>query len=462
MKYGTSGFRNDAKKIIEISFKIGEIIAYLTTSKNENFGIMITASHNKYIDNGVKIVDMKGNMIEKDYEIILEKYVNDEFEILKKRDYFSPKKIFIGHDTRNSYFEIQNEIVKGIRSVTENVKIVYLGYVTTPQHHFLVKYNNENSDFYINKYNCISLFSMHFDDLIIDCANGVGFIALSKLNELWNLKMNLVNTKIYNYNLLNHESGSDYVINEQLLPYDNKFNNMLGCSLDGDADRFIFYYFDDSIKILDGDYIALLYLLAVNKHIDKRFSIGYIHTPYTNGAIIDYIKNMNSNINIICTATGVKNLHYEALKYDISVYFESNGHGTILINNNELLENSFFKHVKMLNNEVVGDGISGIFCVNYFLKCLNMNHIEWYNIVQKNGFILYKKEVENKDIYKTNKIGDRLYEPIETQNKLDILMEEHNCFCFIRPSGTENIIRIYIESNLNIEYIKDQIDSLIN
>ena len=76
------------KKLLIYLLKLGEIIAYLTTSKNENFGIMITASHNNYIDNGVKIVDRKGNMIEKDYEIILEKYVNDEFEILKKKDYF--------------------------------------------------------------------------------------------------------------------------------------------------------------------------------------------------------------------------------------------------------------------------------------------------------------------------------------------------------------------------------------
>ena len=41
MKYGTSGFRDDAKKIIEISFKIGEIIAYLTTSKNEHLHLFI-------------------------------------------------------------------------------------------------------------------------------------------------------------------------------------------------------------------------------------------------------------------------------------------------------------------------------------------------------------------------------------------------------------------------------------
>ena len=75
MKYGSSGFRDDAKKIINISFKIGVIVAYLTVTENDHFGIMITASHNKYLDNGVKIVDRNGNMIKRDYEIILEKYI---------------------------------------------------------------------------------------------------------------------------------------------------------------------------------------------------------------------------------------------------------------------------------------------------------------------------------------------------------------------------------------------------
>jgi len=38
------------------------------------------------------------------------------------------------------------------------------------------------------------------------------------------------------------------------------------------------------------------------------------------------------NMNIIVAPTGVKHLHKEAAKYDIGVYFESNGHGTILAN----------------------------------------------------------------------------------------------------------------------------------
>ena len=57
MKYGTSGFRDEAEKIIDISNKIGLIICYLSLQNNLNYGIMITASHNEYLDNGVKIVN---------------------------------------------------------------------------------------------------------------------------------------------------------------------------------------------------------------------------------------------------------------------------------------------------------------------------------------------------------------------------------------------------------------------
>lgn len=35
------------------------------------------------------------------------------------------------------------------------------------------------------------------------------------------------------------------------------------------------------------------------------------------------------NIPVVCVPTGVKHLHHEAKKYDIGVYFEANGHGTV-------------------------------------------------------------------------------------------------------------------------------------
>jgi phosphoacetylglucosamine mutase len=43
---------------------------------------------------------------------------------------------------------------------------------------------------------------------------------------------------------------------------------------------------------------------------------------------IYYFKKVKAS----CVPTGVKHLHHEAQKYDISVYFEANGHGTVIKN----------------------------------------------------------------------------------------------------------------------------------
>ena len=87
-------------------------------------------------------------------------------------------------------------------------------------------------------------------------------------------------------------------------------------------------------------------------------------------------------------------------------------------NNNEELNNEDeIQRINILNNKVVGDGISGIFCVLYFLKQLNISYKDWFHLVIKNNNLLYKKEVNDKSIFKTNEVGDRLIEPIEIQNQ---------------------------------------------
>ena len=146
MNYGTAGFRDRADKIIDISFKIGRIITYLAIIKNQNFGIMITASHNEYQDNGVKIVDYNGQMIDSEYESTIENYINDKEEIGKYLEILSPKKILIGYDSRLSCNKIKSEIIKGIHSISDKTGIIDYGKVTTPQHHYLVSINSNDKD----------------------------------------------------------------------------------------------------------------------------------------------------------------------------------------------------------------------------------------------------------------------------------------------------------------------------
>lgn len=72
--------------------------------------------------------------------------------------------------------------------------------------------------------------------------------------------------------------------------------------------------------------------------------LGIVQTAYANGASTDYLKQ--SGLEVIVTPTGVKYLHEKASEYDIGIYFEANGHGTILFSD------SFTHWVEARNNEL--------------------------------------------------------------------------------------------------------------
>jgi phosphoacetylglucosamine mutase len=67
-KYGTAGFRYDSDIIKKIAFRVGISVAYCSNLLQEPIGIMITASHNKYTDNGIKLVKHDGEYLTKELE----------------------------------------------------------------------------------------------------------------------------------------------------------------------------------------------------------------------------------------------------------------------------------------------------------------------------------------------------------------------------------------------------------
>eukprot|EP00953_Heterococcus_sp_UTEX-ZZ885_P016265 9152-Heterococcus_DN1.PRE.6 len=62
--------------------------------------------------------------------------------------------------------------------------------------------------------------------------------------------------------------------------------------------------------------------------LNHRLSFAVVQTAYANGAATAFMKQRN--IRVVMAATGVKFLHHEACKQDVGVYFEANGHGTVL------------------------------------------------------------------------------------------------------------------------------------
>lgn len=77
---------------------------------------MITASHNPEDDNGIKLIDPNGEMLEKTWEIIATEFVNMDIPSTEgiitriassqKIDEFEPAKVMIGRDTRSVAYSV--------------------------------------------------------------------------------------------------------------------------------------------------------------------------------------------------------------------------------------------------------------------------------------------------------------------------------------------------------------------
>lgn len=139
----------------------------------------------------------------------------------------------------------------------------------------------------------------------------------------------------------------------------------LMCSFDGDADRIVFHAFlslsnDPGIEsgdmkrqkasdgtvvelntfpsfqwtLFDGDKIAALVALLLSQeltaaNLSDSFKLGVVQTAYANGASTLFFRK--NGIPVVFAKTGVKYLHHKAQEYDLGVYFEANGHGTVLL-----------------------------------------------------------------------------------------------------------------------------------
>ena len=58
-------------------------------------------------------------------------------------------------------------------------------------------------------------------------------------------------------------------------------------------------------------------------------TIGFVQTYYANHSSSEYLQQ-KYGMEAVFTATGVKHLHHKAEDYDIGIYYEANGHGTVI------------------------------------------------------------------------------------------------------------------------------------
>lgn len=269
------------------------------------------------------------------------------------------------------------------------------------------------------------------------------------------------------------QSGADFVKTKQRAPPHPKPE--LGaryCSLDGDADRLIYYYTDSETGffMLDGDRIATLAAsfiadLVRSAGLEEELRIGVVQTAYANGASTKYIQQ-NLGLPVVCTPTGVKHLHHAACKFDVGVYFEANGHGTVIFSNDAMRT---FRDTKPqspakkealdtlaavgnLVNQTVGDAISDSLLVEVILAHKDWTLKDWASTYTDLPNRLVRVEVGDKDLFQTTDAERRLSHPAGAQAKIDELVKKYtNARSFARASGTENACRVYAEAATRAE-----------
>ena len=205
--------------------------------------------------------------------------------------------------------------------------------------------------------------------------------------------------------------------------------------------------------------------------------MGIIQTAYANGAATNYVRDV-LQLPVIITKTGVKHLHHAAVEnFDIGIYFEANGHGTVVFSKQyeqfailqqQQLKDSFYIGLHRLINPAVGDALCDMLLVDYLLRSLGTNDNgaaagssssssswtlqDWNTkLYQDLPNRMLKVKVKDRTIIKCNSNESICLQPLTVQPLLENAMNVttngiENGRCFIRPSGTEDIVRVYAEA----------------
>ncbi len=374
-------------------------------------GIQITASHNPYYDNGVKFFDNYGHKINTN----LEKNIEESYLAFNEKIDLEKSKLSIKNDP--NFFNIS--------------------YINFIDDFFRLKMHDANPPH--SKFN-----------ILVDCANGATSQVISKVlkndfikiipiyNEPTGKNINnncgATNTStlkdfIYDFNNVKAKS-SDY--DKASEPKELKID--LGVAFDGDGDRAIFI--TPLGQEVNGDDILFILAQFHKKHNNLLSVVG---TQMTNYGIQDLYKK--NNIKFIETKVGDKYVLKEMINSKSMFGGESSGH--------------ILGQTK--NGLYIGDGIITLI---YLLEVL---------FKQKRNIDQLKNEIVSIPSKLLNiKVNDKI-KFLDDELNIKVLVELKkmigtNGRMLIRPSGTENLIRLLIEhKDVNqIEILSDYFYDNIN
>lgn len=198
-------------------------VAYVTRTDGFDCGIMISASHNPYYDNGIKLINSNGEKMEESTISLIEDYIDGKLELF-------------GQHYDEVPFAHQEKIGCTVDYVAGRNR--YMGYLIS-----------------------LGLYSFKGMRVGLDCANGSSWNIAKSVFDALGAKTYVINAEPNGTNI-NNNAGSTHIEGLQALVKEKGLD--VGFAYDGDADRCLCV--DEHGNVVDGDAILYIYGVYLKEH----------------------------------------------------------------------------------------------------------------------------------------------------------------------------------------------------
>ena len=271
-----SGLTAVGYNVIQIGPMPTPAIAFLTENMRCDAGIMISASHNPYYDNGIKFFNSFGN-------------------------------------------KLNREIEQKIETIYNNLEAIEAGQVTGKQIGKSKRIDDVIGRYIVQIKNSfpkpLTLSGMR---VVVDCANGAGYIVAPTVLEELGADVKVIGNKPDGFNI---NEGCGAMHPESLAKAVKKYRADVGIALDGDADRVVMV--DEQGEIVDGD--KLMAVLAVHLQSNQMLKgDGMVATVMSNQGLGEYLEA--HGLKLHRSAVGDK--HVVTMMQELGINFggEQSGH----------------------------------------------------------------------------------------------------------------------------------------
>lgn len=355
-------------------------LAYILKENGFSAGVMISASHNPYVDNGLKVFGSEGFKIPADLEDDIERYIKGEIKLNR------------------------------------------------PDHIGNIHYYSDGIEHYIKHLEDSMTHRLDGLKVVLDLANGSSVTSAKRLFEGFGANVILMNDTPNGTNI-NHNGGSTHMDYIAKAVVEHKAD--MGFAFDGDADRCLAV--DELGNIIDGDKILYILgkdMLATN-HLNKNTVVSTVMSN------LGFLKSMKKlGINVIQTDVGDKNVVAEMMENDYVLGGEQSGH--IVLKEFATTGDGVLTAIKMA--EIIAKNKTTMHTISN--ECMTFPQV------------LINVKVKDKNVIMSNRLLQDKIKKIA-----DSLEDEGRIL--VRPSGTENLLRVMVEAKTQ-EVCQKLADEVVN